>query len=501
MNLSIRVRMALWYALVLATMIALLGSYLVVQLRADLRQAIDEDVRVASATITRTFIEDLQDQDGDEVISQHTEQLEEFLDAAAASVPPTDGAQLLDARGEVLTGFGVAAGAAPLVARSVQAAARSGGDDVFQARLGDANQRFRISATSVRFDDEDMVLVVALSLHRAEEAVGRLLLLLLLAGPAVLAATTPAAYWLARKALRPVERMTSDAQQIGAGQLHDRVAVPASDDEVRSLAVTLNAMLARIEQGVMNKHRLIADASHELRTPLAVMRAELDVSLRGDDLPPVAREVLESAREEVDRVSRAVDNLLALAAVEEGKLQLLTITLDLREAVEQAARPLRLLAVAKEVTLFVDGDPCEVQADSQRLHLAITNLIENAIKFTDPGGSVRVRSWRSDGQAGVTVSDEGPGISDEDRKHLFDRFYRADGDPSHPRAGSGLGLAICQEIALAHGGSTRVDDGAKGGSTFTFALPGWRVQAVADDRATPESADSRGSLPVDRVGL
>ena len=498
MSLSIRVRMALWYALVLATMIALLGSYLVLQLRTDLRQAIDKEARVVSETITRSFTEDLRDQDGEE--AERVE--EEFLDAAASSVPPSDGAQLLDVHGDVLAGFGVAAGSDPLVPPSVQAASRSGGADVLQAPLGDAGQRYRISASSVRSGDQDMVLVVALSLQPAEDAVRRVLWLLLLAGPAVLAATTPAAYWLARKALRPVERMTSDAQQIGAGQLHERVAVPRSDDEVRKLAVTLNAMLARIEQGVLNQHRLVADASHELRTPLAVMRAELDVSLRGDDMSPAAREVLESAREEVDRVSRAVDNLLALAAVEEGKLQLLTIKLDLRDVVEQAARPLRLLAVAKEVTLFVDGEPCEVQADSQRLHLAITNLIENAIKFTEPGGSVRAWSWRRDGQAGVTVSDEGPGISAEDRKHLFDRFYRADGDPGHPRAGSGLGLAICHEIALAHGGSIRVDDGTGGGSTFTFTLPGWRVQPAAEDHeATPAGAEPRGGLPIDRVGI
>ena len=229
MSLSIRVRMALWYALVLATMIALLGSYLVLQLRTDLRQAIDKEARVVSETITRSFTEDLRDQDGEE--AERVE--EEFLDAAASSVPPSDGAQLLDVHGDVLAGFGVAAGSDPLVPPSVQAASRSGGADVLQAPLGDAGQRYRISATSVRSGDQDMVLVVALSLQPAEDAVRRVLWLLLLAGPAVLAATTPAAYWLARKALRPVERMTSDAQQIGAGQLHERVAVPRSDDEVR----------------------------------------------------------------------------------------------------------------------------------------------------------------------------------------------------------------------------------------------------------------------------
>ena len=145
-------------------------------------------------------------------------------------------------------------------------------------------------------------------------------------------------------------------------------------------------MLDRLERGVEEKHRLVADASHELRTPLAAMRAELDVSLMDDDLPPAGREVLESTREEVDRMSRIVDNLLTLARVDEGRLELLTTRVDLGEAaIDAAARPLRPLATAKHVQLELNGAHCEAQADPQRLHQALTNFIENAIKFTHAG--------------------------------------------------------------------------------------------------------------------
>ncbi|MGH8939676.1 MAG: HAMP domain-containing sensor histidine kinase, partial [Actinomycetes bacterium] len=273
----------------------------------------------------------------------------------------------------------------------------------------------------------------------------------------------------------PVERMTSDAEEIGTGQLHERVAVPVSNDEVRRLAVTLNAMLARIERGVLDRPRLIADASHELRTPLAVMRAEFDVSLRGDDLSPAAREVLESAVEEVDRVSRTVDNLLALGAVEEGRLELLTARVNLRQAIEDAAKPLRLLAAAKEVALRVDGGRWETQADPQRLHLALTNLIENAVKFTPSGGSVHVTSWQESAEVGVTVRDEGPGIPADDREHLFDRYYRVDSARRFDLGGSGLGLAISRQVALAHGGRLWVDSEVGAGSSFSLALPSWRA--------------------------
>ncbi|MGH2948765.1 MAG: sensor histidine kinase, partial [Solirubrobacteraceae bacterium] len=302
-------------------------------------------------------------------------------------------------------------------------------------------------------------------------SVERVLMLLLLAGPAALAATAVGGWWLARKALRPVERMTAEAQRIGIDRLHERVALPRAADEIGQLAVTLNAMLDRLERGVKDKQRLIADASHELRTPLAVMRAELDVSLRGDDLSPAARAVLESVREEVDRMSRTVDNLLTLAQVDEGRLELLTTRVRLHEAIEAAARPLLPLAAAKQVRLELDGEHCEARADPQRLHQALTNFIENAIKFSRPGGEVRVDAWHGNGEVGVTIADDGPGIPADARAHVFDRFYRVDRARGRDAGGSGLGLAICREIATAHGGRVWVDSQEGNGSAFTLAIP------------------------------
>jgi len=265
--------------------------------------------------------------------------------------------------------------------------------------------------------------------------------------------------------------MTAQAEEIGIDRLHERIAVPRAKDEIGHLAVTLNAMLDRLERGVEEKRRLIADASHELRTPLAVMRAELDVSLRGDDLGSAARATLESTREEVDHMSRTVDNLLTLAEVDEGRLGLLVRRVSLRETCETAARPLRPLAAAKQVRLDVAGDACEASADPQRLHQALTNLIENAIKFTAPGGEVRVTTWQDGDEVGVTVTDTGPGIPAADRAHVFDRFYRVDRARSRDAGGSGLGLAICQEIARAHGGRVWVDSEEGQGSAFSLALP------------------------------
>jgi signal transduction histidine kinase len=145
--------------------------------------------------------------------------------------------------------------------------------------------------------------------------------------------------------------------------------------------------------------------------------------------------------------------------------------LDLGDAIEAAAAPLRPMAAAAQVALEVESARCPVLADARLLHQALTNLIENAIKFSPPGGRVSVTAWSGDEEVGVTVTDEGPGIAAEAQAHLFDRFYRA--DPARGRAvgGSGLGLAICREIANVHGGRVWVDSRPGHGSAFSLALP------------------------------
>jgi signal transduction histidine kinase len=176
-------------------------------------------------------------------------------------------------------------------------------------------------------------------------------------------------------------------------------------------------------------------------------------------------------REDVDRMSRTVDNLITLARADEGRLDLLSGDVELDQALEAAARPLRTLAAAKGVRLRTTSEPARTRGDEQRLQHALANLIENAIKFTPPGGEVTLSSWRRGEEVGVTVSDTGPGIPADARAHVFDRFYRVDRSRSRESGGSGLGLAICREIATAHGGRVWVESEEGKGSAFSLALP------------------------------
>jgi len=340
-----------------------------------------------------------------------------------------------------------------------------------EVRAGPNRARYRVLALRRTGRGASTVLVVASPLAEVDRSVERLRLLLLVAGPMALVLAGGGGWLLARAALRPVGRMTEQAEAIGADRLHDRVSVPDAVDELNRLARTLNGMLDRIEHGVVEQRRFVADASHELRTPLAVMRAELEVALRGDDPADDASEVLGSAAEEVARMSKIVDDLLTLAHRDENSLELLLTPVDLGEIAAQVAGQLRPLAGEGGVRLVVEARSVAVVADQARITQVVTNLVDNAVKYTGAGGSVRVRVWEQGGGGGLAVSDTGPGIGPEDLPRVFDRFFRLDAARSRARGGSGLGLAICKELVEAHGGRIWADSVPGAGSTFTLTLP------------------------------
>ena len=337
-------------------------------------------------------------------------------------------------------------------------------------RLGADRERYRLLATGLPAAPGRQALVIATSLEDADRSVHRVLVLLLTVVPLALVAADGGAWWLARKALMPVSEISRQAEAIGVEQLHERVPVPATSDELARLARTVNAMLERIEGGVREKRRFLADASHELRTPLAVMRTELEVSLRSGDVAGEPRAVLESAAEEVERMSRIVDDLLTLARFDEGKLSLSRTDVDLRGVAGEVAQDLRPLAEPGGIEIEVFGPAVEVSADRERVYQAVRNLVENAVKYTQPGGRVQIDVWLSDGEAGLTVSDTGPGIPGEVLPRIFDRFVRADAARSRGTGGSGLGLAISREVVEAHGGRVWAESEVGAGSAFSIAF-------------------------------
>jgi two-component system, OmpR family, sensor kinase len=458
-NAPIRVRLTGWYVLVLAAVVVGLGAFVVTRLRADLTSTLDGSLRSAASQIAQGY---------------HAEGASDFRDVAHTVLPGPryhgSGAQILDLWGPVAFSDGDPVVETPVLTDKELRLVSSLRELVRDARLGTPPEHLRVIGLSVTRHGRRQVLVVAESLAAVDRAVHRVLVLLLLGSGAALAVAALGGWWIARKALMPVERMTNHAEGIGIAEIRDhRIAVPGVRDELSHLALTLNAMLDRLQLGVEAREQLIADASHELRAPLAAMGAELDVSLRHDALPVGARAVLSSARAEVVRMGWIVQNLLTLARVDQGRLELLIAPQDLREVAGAAVRTHHLAARAAEVHVVVEGDAGLVNGDRDRLEQVMSNLLDNSIRVAPAGSTVRVSLWRSATEAGFTVFDDGPGIPPEERDRIFERFARPDRVRTRG-GGAGLGLAICKEIVQAHGGRIWVQARTPRGSAFTVAL-------------------------------
>jgi heavy metal sensor kinase len=458
-SLRIRTRLTLWYVALLAVILAALAVFLVVRLRADLVAGVDRSLDVRAEQISLGFR------------GAGEGEFQDVSDSAFAGLPRSESAsQIVSAGGDVLESSGDPIARRLMLGRGDVGAALASEPVRATVSLGADGEPFRVLGLPAPGEPSSQVLVVATALETVDRSVERLVMLLLIAGPAALAAAGVGGWWVGRKALGPVARMTEQAAGIGIDRLDERVAVPRSTDELGQLARTFNAMLERLERDVQDKRRFVADASHELRTPLAVMRSELDVSLDADGLSSEEGEVLESVRDEVDRMSRIVERLLILARIDEGQLRLLRAPVGLGDVVEAVVRRLRPLADAKAITVTIEGDDPRVSADRERLVLAVETLVENAIKYTAPGGRVRISIERRADEAVVTVADEGPGMPAEAIPLIFERFYRLDAARTRSEGGSGLGLAICREIMQAHGGRVWAESNDGGGSSFFIAL-------------------------------
>jgi two-component system, OmpR family, sensor kinase len=459
-TLPLKGRLTLWYVTLFALIVGAWSVFVVVIVRADLNAATDRALSLRASQVSQDF------GDADEA---------DFPDIVSAPLSGTPGveaiAQLLSLDGSVLQSSGGAVASSPIAAADVVAKAVATG--AAQTRVVVKGQGYRLLVA--RLPGRQLLILVGASTDATDRTVQRLMLIMLVTGPLVLIAAGLGGWLLARRALHPVAKMTATAAGIGIDRLDERVPVPSGSDELSALAGTLNTMLARLEEGVEAKRRLVADTSHELQTPLAVMRTEIDVSLASDALPPAAVEVLESAREETDRMTRIVRNLLTLARFDEGTLRLLRAPVDLRDVAEQSVASLRTLARERHVELSSIGEPAVAEGDAEYLRIVAGNLLENAIKYSGDGAHVTVLTRATDREAILTVADTGPGIPESEQAHIFDRFYRVDRSRSKQGGGSGLGLAIVREIVDAHGGRIELDSHPGSGSRFTVVLPAART--------------------------
>jgi heavy metal sensor kinase len=307
--------------------------------------------------------------------------------------------------------------------------------------------------------------------QRIEQQMNEIVVVLVLGLPLIVGLAGVGGYVLARRALTPIDHLAADARRITAERLHERLSVANEHDEIGRLAAVINDTFARLESSFDQLRRFTADASHELRTPLSVIRGIGELGLGETRSPAEYKEAIGSMLEEVDRLTRLVDTLLQLSRGDAGTIRLSPESLDLSELARDVASSLGILAEERRQRLQVDApEDVSIRADRLVLRDAITNLVDNAIKYGPRGSQIDITVRADTTEAALTVANEGPGIPAEHRERIFDRFYRVDEGRSRGMGGTGLGLAIAKWAVEANGGAIAFVPTAQG-AAFRITLP------------------------------
>jgi heavy metal sensor kinase len=448
---SIRVRLTAWYA---AAMFVMLAAY----------------AAATYAAVRHEFVEQIDDQLGDDMEAAEQGIIDRFDGGERFRDP--------DANEDRLRAVEIWSDDGQVIARSSGAAllpdtppnrpARAG--TYASVTIGDDAWR-TLTAPAVR-DGRPVIIRVARSEARARAQIREVLVVLVLGLPFVVGLSGVGGYVLARRALAPIDRLTSEARRLTADRLHERLTVPNERDEIGRLAVVINDAVARLELSFDQLRRFTADASHELRTPLAVIRGIGEVGASGTRTPDQYKDAIGSMLEEVDRLATLVDTLLRLSHADAGAVPLSRETVDLGNLVREVHASLAPLAEERhqDVEIRTDGRALVV-ADRLLLREAITNVLHNAIKYGPEHSRIELEVSATPDAAIVTIADQGPGIPPEHRSRIFDRFFRVDQDRSRERGGSGLGLAIAKWAVDVNQGRISVDGTPPGGAIFRIELP------------------------------
>ncbi len=320
--------------------------------------------------------------------------------------------------------------------------------------------------------DRNFTILVGYPQTELQEALENLFSIFLILIPIAVIASIVGGFYLANKSLAPVSDVTAAARRITAENLDQIIPIREADDEIGRLTSTINDMFKRLHESFDQVRQFSADASHELRTPLTILRGEIELALLTTKTPEEYHRVLESSLEEILRMTSIINNLLTLARSDQGAVDVEFSEVDLAELVNEVFGDGEALAEGKRIHIaLVKNTPISIVGDKLRLKQLFLNLIDNAIKYTDEGGSVTLSTERRNGEAVFEVHDTGIGIPPSEINHLFDRFYRVDKARSREQGGAGLGLSIAKWIAELHRGSITVRSKANEGSTFTVHLP------------------------------
>jgi len=456
---NVRSRLTLWYVLVLASLLALYAGvasfFLFLSLREDFDQNLLQDVETVEGMLTK------EPNGGVSLHSSHPGAAEPRIGRFIEVWSPQGSLLYRSAELQDQT-----LGGPPGPDEGLHDPSPS------TTRLPNGT-RVRLASSVYHAEDRRVVLRAAYSEERLWRELGEFGQVLLLGFPIAVLLAGLGGYALARKALAPIDSMATQAKIISAERLGDRLSIETPEDELGKLGTVFNDMLGRLQAAFDQLRRFTSDASHELRTPLTAIRSVGEVALQEQRSPVEYRDVIGSMLEEVDRLTRLSESLLALSRADTGHIQLQREVIPLLQLAKEASSVVEVLAEEKRQRIDIEGDAgLLVSADRLILRQAIVNLLDNAIKYSPTGSRVLVRVQSAgDKQAFLDVVDQGPGIPKEHQPYVFDRFYRVDRARTREWGGAGLGLSITRWEVEAHGGEITLKGEEGHGSTFRVSLP------------------------------
>ena len=457
---TLRFRFALWVAGLLCAVLIVFSSFVYFSLKNGLLTSIDDSLRLNATQANAA-------------VNFENGQIN-FTDSVPEGPTASDLAErgltirILSPRGDLIEAFGPYRNL-PVSASSLNAA-RQNQSEFFTITDSGVSEPVRFySAPIIQNGGLAGIVQVAQSLGPVNDTLTRLLTTILLGTPLLIAIAGFGGYFLAARALTPIDKMTRTAQRISAEDLSARLELPGTNDEVGRLAATFDHMIQRLDEAFQRERQFTSDASHELRTPLAAMQAIISVIRQERRSPEDYEQALDDLAEETDRMKSLTEDLLKLARNDTNNsyvfepLDLSVLLTDLNESLQTLAEN-KGLVIKREIE-----DNVIITGDSDALIRLFVNLLDNAIKYTREGEIKTSLHRANDGSVEVSIKDSGQGIPQEDLPHIFERFYRV--EQSRSTRGTGLGLSIASQIAQAHGGEISAKSVTGKGATFTVRLP------------------------------
>ena len=462
---SIRSRLTAWYILLLGIILILFSVFLNYFLSKRLYESVDNSLTV-SATVVATS-----------AVMQFNRSplpgLDQFFEQFMGAGNLNKFYRIYDGSGNVGSrSNNIDASKFPL-SQEAYADALSGGNS-YETFLVDGKHPIRVITMPILREKKLVNLVqVGTSLEAVKETLRNLRIFLFTAVPSVLVFATLFARFLARRALKPISKIIKTARDIGQGQeLSQRIPVFKVQDELGQLALTFNEMMDRLENSFAQMRQFSSDASHELRTPLTVLQGQNELVLSKLRDPKEYQEVIISNLEEIKYMSKVLEDLFVLSRSDENQVLLNYKRMDLRDLVEEVCRHAEILAEEKDISIVIAFlEQVKINGDEVRLRQMVWNILHNGIKYTQPGGELKVSLLEESGFALLSIQDTGIGIPEKDLPFIFDRFYRVDKARSKDEGGSGLGLSICRHIAEAHKGKIKVESKPGLGTRFKIHIP------------------------------